>query len=125
MIDFVKRNHLEGCKPLADNIPKLTGRDVLEHATERLQRNLRFKAAGYVCNREQLIQILLGIAATKNTLEAVCAELDTRPLRGNRQKLFAGAAYRSRVAQTGTRNERGFGASPATASVFARARVGD
>jgi putative transposase len=66
-------------KPLADNIPRLTERDVLEHAKERLQRNLRFTADGYVCNREQLIQILLGIAATKNTLEAVCAELDTSP----------------------------------------------
>lgn len=64
---------------MTDHTPKLTERDVLEQARERLQPHLRFKADGYVCNQEQLIHILLGIAATKNTLEAVCAELETSP----------------------------------------------
>jgi len=62
---------------LKDNNPKLTERDVLEQAQRRLQQNLNFKAAGYVCNAEQLIHLLLGIAATRHTLEAVCAELET------------------------------------------------
>ncbi len=64
---------------MADHTPKLTERDVLEQARERLQPHLRFEADGYACNREQLIHLLLGVAATKNTLEAVCAELETSP----------------------------------------------
>lgn len=57
---------------MTDHTPKLTERDVLAQARERLQPNLRFKADGSVCNQEQLIHMLLGIAATMNTLEAVC-----------------------------------------------------
>ncbi len=64
---------------MTDNTPKLTGRAVLAQAQQRLQKHLNFKADGYVCNAEQLVHILLGIAATKNTLEAVCAELETSP----------------------------------------------
>lgn len=64
---------------MTDHTPKLTERDVLAQARERLQQNLRFKADGYICHQEQFIHILLGIAATKNTLEAVCAELETSP----------------------------------------------
>lgn len=64
---------------MIDNNPKLTERDVLAQAQQRLQQHLKFKADGYVCNAEQLIHILLGIAATKNSLEAVCAELETSP----------------------------------------------
>ena len=64
---------------MTNHTPQLTQRDVLSQATERLLPHLRFKAAGAVGNREQLIQILLGVAATKNTGEAVCAELETSP----------------------------------------------
>lgn len=64
---------------MTDHNPKLTERDVLEQAKQRLQKHLDFKADGYICNAAQLIHILLGIAATKNTLEAVCAELETSP----------------------------------------------
>lgn len=62
---------------MKDNNAKLTERDVLAKAKERLQQSLKFKADGYVCTCEQLIHVLLGIAANKNTLEAVCAELET------------------------------------------------
>ena len=64
---------------MTDHTSKLTERDVLEQATERLQTHLPFKADSYVCNQAQLIRLLLGVAATKNTLEAVCAELETSP----------------------------------------------
>ena len=64
---------------MTDHTSKLTERDVLEQATERLQPHLPFKADSYVCNQAQLIRLLLGVAATKNTLEAVCAELETSP----------------------------------------------
>lgn len=62
---------------MTDINPQLTERDVLEQAKERLQQSLKFKADGYVCTGTQLIHVLLGIAANKNTLEAVCAELET------------------------------------------------
>lgn len=64
---------------MKNNTPKLTDKDVLEQAARRLQHTLPVQAAGYVCTTEQLCHILLGVAATKNTLEAVCAELDTAP----------------------------------------------
>lgn len=64
---------------MTDHTPKLTEREVLAHARERLQPHLRLEADGYICNREQLIHLLLGIAATKSTLEAVCADLETSP----------------------------------------------
>lgn len=64
---------------MKDIIPKLTERDVLDQARQRLQKHLNFKADGYICNAEQLIHILLGIATTKSRLEAVCAELKTSP----------------------------------------------
>lgn len=62
---------------MTDINPQLTEREVLEQAKERLQQSLKFKADGYVCTGTQLIHVLLGIAATKHTLEAVCAELET------------------------------------------------
>lgn len=57
--------------------PKLTEKDVLIHTQQRLEQNLKLKADGYMCTTEQLFHILLGVAATKNTLESVCAELRT------------------------------------------------
>ena len=64
---------------MKDITPKLTQRDVLEHAQQRLQKHLNLKADGHICNAQQLVHILLGIATTKNSLEAVCAELETSP----------------------------------------------
>jgi len=56
--------------------PKLTDKDVLKQAQQRLQQNLKLKAEGYLCTTEQLIHVLLGVAATRGTLESVCAELE-------------------------------------------------
>lgn len=64
---------------MTNHTPQLTERDVLAKAQERLQPHLDLKADGYVCTTTQLLHILLGIAATRNTLEAVCAELEMVP----------------------------------------------
>jgi len=64
-------------KPVTDHTPKLTAQDVLQQAQERLQQHLHLNADGYVCTRQHLLHILLGIAASRQTLEAVCAELQT------------------------------------------------
>ena len=64
---------------MTNHTPKLTERDVLEHARERLQQHLKLKADGYICTTEQLFHLLLGVAATKNSLESVCSELETAP----------------------------------------------
>jgi hypothetical protein len=37
---------------------------------------LELKAEGYVCTTEQLFHILLGVAATKDSLESVCSDGD-------------------------------------------------
>lgn len=57
--------------------PKLTDKDVLIQSQQRLQQNLKLKADGYICTTEQLIHVLLGVAARQETLESVCAELQT------------------------------------------------
>lgn len=62
---------------MRNNNPKLTEMDVLKQAKEDLGEHLKLKAEGYVCTTEQVLHILLGVAASKNTLESVCAELKT------------------------------------------------
>lgn len=62
---------------MTDHIPKLTEKDVLEQDHQRLAQYLQLKADGYLCTTEQLLHILLGVAATRETLESVCAELNT------------------------------------------------
>ncbi len=62
---------------MKDNTAKLTEKDVLAQAHQSLAQHVTLKADGYVCTTEQLFHILLGVAATKNSLEAVCADLQT------------------------------------------------
>jgi putative transposase len=76
MIDFTERNQQRGNKPMRDNIPRLTEKDVLNEAHQKLSKHLELKAEGYVCRTEQLFHILLGVAATKDTLTSVCSSLE-------------------------------------------------
>ena len=66
--------------------PELTAQEVLRHAQELLEEKLPLNAEGYKCTTDDLFKVLLGVAATKSTLEAVCADLvgtpDPHPIRG-------------------------------------------
>ncbi len=59
--------------------PKLTDQDVLQHARSRLQAHLPLHAEGYLCTTADLLNVLLGVAANRGTIEAVCADLVDTP----------------------------------------------
>jgi hypothetical protein len=59
--------------------PELSAQEVLEYAQDLLEEKLPLKADGYKCTTDDLFKVLLGVAATKSTLEAVCAELVGTP----------------------------------------------
>jgi putative transposase len=59
--------------------PELSAQEVLEYAQDLLEEKLPLKADGYKCTTDDLVKVLLGVAATKSTLEAVCAELVGTP----------------------------------------------
>jgi putative transposase len=71
---------------MPDHTPELSAQEVLRHAQDLLEEKLPLKAEGYKCTTDDLFKVLLGIAATKSTLEAVCAELvgtpDPQTIRG-------------------------------------------
>jgi hypothetical protein len=68
------------------NTPELTAQEVLRHAQDLLEEKLPLHAEGYKCTTDDLFKVLLGVAATKGTIEAVCADLvgtpDPQTLRG-------------------------------------------
>lgn len=53
---------------------KLSDQKVLDNAHEVLKANLPLEAEGYVCTTDDLYNVLLGVAANRGTLEAVCAD---------------------------------------------------
>jgi hypothetical protein len=59
--------------------PELSAQEVLHHAQTLLEEKLPLKADGYKCSTDDLVKVLLGVAATKSTLEAVCANLAGTP----------------------------------------------
>lgn len=59
--------------------PELSAQEVLHHAQNLLEEKLPLKADGYKCSTDDLFKVLLGVAATKSTLEAVCANLAGTP----------------------------------------------
>ena len=59
--------------------PELSAQEVLQHTQDLLEEKLPLKADGYKCTTDDLFKVLVGIAATKGTVEAVCAELVGTP----------------------------------------------
>lgn len=55
--------------------PKLTDREVLDHAREGLKPYLPLQAEGYKCSTDDLYNLLLGAAANCTTMEALCNDL--------------------------------------------------
>ena len=66
--------------------PELNAQEVLPHTQELLEEKLPLKANGYKCTTDDLFKVLLGVAATRSTVEAVGAELvgtpDPQTIRG-------------------------------------------
>jgi len=59
--------------------PELSAPEVLQHSQDLLEAHLSLNADGYKCTTDDLFKVLLGVAATKSTLEALCADLVGTP----------------------------------------------
>lgn len=57
----------------------LTDQIVLEETQTILQEDLALTAEGYKCTRQDLLHVLLGVAADQGTIESVCADLVGMP----------------------------------------------
>src|SRR5215210_7735576 len=68
-----------GGQAMPHDTPNLTDQEVLAHARTRLRDHLPLHAAGSVCTTEDLLNVLLGVAVTQSTIEAVCADLPGTP----------------------------------------------
>lgn len=64
---------------MAHSTAKLSQTDVLTYAHSRLAHHLQLKADGYSCSSTQLLHILLGVAASRDSLQALCADLTDIP----------------------------------------------
>ncbi len=64
---------------MTNHTPKLTNREVLERAHMLLADYLPLEADGYSCTTDDLLDVLLGVAANQGTIEAVCADLAGSP----------------------------------------------
>ena len=64
---------------MTHDTPTLADQDVLAHARTRLRDHLPLHAAGSVCTTDDLLNVLLGVAVTQGTIEAVCADLPSAP----------------------------------------------
>jgi len=64
---------------MTNHTPNLTDHDVLRHTRARLRDHLPLHADGYVCSTDDLLQVLLGVAVNRQTIEAICADLVGAP----------------------------------------------
>ena len=64
---------------MPDHTPKLTDHHVLHHTRARLRDHLPLQADGSVCTTDDLLQVLLGVAVNRQTIEAICADLVGTP----------------------------------------------
>ena len=59
---------------MSDDTLKLNDQKVLDEAGAVLKENLPLEAEGYVCTTDDLYNVLLGVAANRGTLQAVCTD---------------------------------------------------
>src|SRR5918911_1959725 len=69
----------EGGQAMTHHTPKLTDQAVLVQARTCLQERLPLPADGYTCTTADLLNVLLGGAVTRGTIESVCADLAGAP----------------------------------------------
>jgi putative transposase len=60
---------------MSNHTLKLSDRKVLTYTRENLSEHLPLQADGYDCTTEDLLNVLLGVATNRGTLESVCADL--------------------------------------------------
>jgi hypothetical protein len=65
--------------PATRHTPTLSDQDVLRHARQALGQHLPLEAAGYTCTTDDLLNVLLGVAANQGTIESVCKDLVGTP----------------------------------------------
>jgi putative transposase len=53
---------------------KLTDREVLEYARTSLQAHMALQVEGYRCTTADLLDVLLGVAVSQDTIESMCAD---------------------------------------------------
>ena len=58
---------------------KLSDQKVLTYARENLSEHLPLQADGYACTTDDLLNVLLGVATNRGTIESVCADLVGTP----------------------------------------------
>ena len=59
---------------MVDYRPKLTDQEVLNRSRTLIAQHLPLQADGYTCTTDNLLDVLLGVAANRGTIEAVCAD---------------------------------------------------
>ncbi len=59
--------------------PELSAQEVLQHTPALLEEYLPLNAEGYKCTTADLFKVVVGGAATRGTLEAVCTDLVGTP----------------------------------------------
>jgi len=59
---------------VTNDTPELTDQEVLQRAHTLLAEHLPLQADGYTCTTDDLLDVLLGVAANRGTIEAVCAD---------------------------------------------------
>jgi putative transposase len=75
LLDCLDGHTIQGGQAMTDHTPKLTDRDVLERARTRLQEHLPLHADGSAWSTNDLLQVLLGVAVNRATIEAITADL--------------------------------------------------
>ena len=60
---------------MANDTPKWTDQAVLHRAHTLLAEPMPLQADGYSCTTDDLLDVLLGVAVSRGTIEAVCADL--------------------------------------------------
>src|SRR5919202_1920985 len=79
LLDCSYDHTIHGGQAMTHHTPKLTDQDVLRHTRARLRDHLPPHADGYWCTTDDLLQVLLGVAVSRQTIEAVCADLLDTP----------------------------------------------
>ena len=64
---------------MSNDTLKLSDQKVLTYARDGLSEHLSLQAEGYECTTEDLLNVLLGVAVNRGTLESVCADLVGTP----------------------------------------------
>lgn len=71
---------------MADDTLKLTDQEVLEYARTGLEEHLPLEAEGCRCTTADLLDVLLGVAVSRDTIESICADwldmVDSETIRG-------------------------------------------